>query len=125
MIRVTKSFITIFFLLFTFACGHKKTKISNETKAEIETKKEAALEDILSAFPKDKANRLKHLKNLIKSKNEDLSLLKKKLLISTDDKNINSVPNLRAETLTNEILLLEAYQYSIEENWDVKIFDEL
>lgn len=103
--------LTIFLILFLSACSSQKVS----TNENVEQPLEKELEELNipqgemgSARPEDREKRLNYLQKLITEKNSDLKLIEDKDIKKTAEE------ELKAEILTNEILLLEAYRFGIE-----------
>lgn len=97
-------------------CATQKTEGPKQPKQEeLQELNEIEIPTNASTSPEAKQKRLDYLKKLITDKNRDLSNLEE----LTKDKTKTPEEELKAELLTNEILLLEAYQYGIEEGLDL------
>lgn len=101
-------------LLLTFAFGCASQNLKKNDQKEL-TELDFPVPKKSLNNPEERQKRLDYLKSLITEKNDDLTALEK----LTKDKNKSPQEELKAELLTNEILLLEAYQYGIEEGLDL------
>lgn len=119
MMKSTYSLFLMSILLLLGSCATQTAKNEITSQEEIsplaKELEEAFPEGRISAHSKDKDKRLNFLKKLITEKSNQLEALEAKAKKS----NVDAEEELQAELLTNEILLLEAYRYGIEEDLDL------
>jgi hypothetical protein len=98
-----------------FGCASQKVEEKDQPELYELTKLDFPINKKSLNDPAEKQKRLNYLKDLITTKNNDLAALES----LTKDKTKSPQEELKAELLTNEILLLEAYQYGIQEGLDL------
>lgn len=119
MMKSSKSLFLMSLLLLLGSCATQTAKNEIASKEDVsplaKELEEAFPEGRISAHSNDKDKRLNFLKKLITEKSSQLETLEAKV----KNKSVNAEEELQAELLTNEILLLEAYRYGIEEDLDL------
>lgn len=107
-----KKIVTIAFILLLAGCSSTSKE---ETTKDAEASKKLELAEIGSAFPKDKEKRIQYLKTEIKERSQKLKNVESALL---DGKDLEE-NQLTSEVLINELLLLEAERFGLEEGLDI------
>jgi|GEM_PF-2944256 len=97
------------------SCANTPTE--NNATDIITTTQSSTINDVQigSASPKDKSLRLAFLKDTLKEKNAELI----KVNIDLNQGNNTEENDLTSEILTNEILLLEAEQFGLEQGFEL------
>lgn len=114
--KTTLKVILLLCALFPFACSS-----TPKEKKEITSVKQEGLSEVEigSALSKDRQKRLNFLTQTIKEKNRKLKEVEKSSPMA------DSQAALEIEILANEVLLLEAEKFGLEDGLDLKDADSL
>jgi len=105
---------TITFILLLSACSTPSNEKSTAATPS-QASKTLELDEIGSAFAKDKETRIQYLKTAIKERSQKLKGVETALLEGQD----LEANQLTSEVLVNELLLLEAERFGLEEGLDI------